>query len=388
MSLARILTPYGKNGAGLDTDVIIYKEILEKAGFSVVVQLAANTWMLHQEPIVTVNLFLEDINSAWLVKGRYNIFMINQEIYHDCSMYGHLDCIIVKTRYAQRLMEDFKRKNHYSFYILYTKHTSKDIYLPNIEKDYQQVIHAPGKSPYKNTLHVLNAWAEHPEWPLLHVVARPDKLPYIMNFQNHPNIRIHSKRLSNQELGELQSKCGLHICTSISEGWGHYLNEARSSGGVVMSTDAAPMNELVTVETGILVPTSSHTTKQFVIGPIEFNYIDTASIEKGMSHYKSLSWMEKIQMGQASRAAYEEDTRFFQVTLLHYFQSINPQTTGIYLTARDTPISQRWGQFELSAKKCTKFVNFKYCISNISIAFIVVIVSTILYLVFHKKKRN
>jgi hypothetical protein len=44
---------------------------------------------------------------------------------------------------------------------------------------------------------------------------------------------------------QLQAGSGVHICISEREGFGHYINEARAAGALVVSTDHTPMSELV-----------------------------------------------------------------------------------------------------------------------------------------------
>jgi hypothetical protein len=68
------------------------------------------------------------------------------------------------------------------------------------------------------------------------------------------NIDLRVGYLTDGELRALQIESAFHICMSRAEGWGHYLVEALSVGAVTVSVDAAPMNELVTAERGVLVP--------------------------------------------------------------------------------------------------------------------------------------
>ena len=52
----------------------------------------------------------------------------------------------------------------------------------------------------------------------------------------------------------LQSVAGVHMCPSLIEGWGQYIDEGRRSQSVVLTLDAPPMNELIKDGTsGILV---------------------------------------------------------------------------------------------------------------------------------------
>lgn len=44
----------------------------------------------------------------------------------------------------------------------------------------------------------------------------------------------------------VQAEHPIHVCASEREGFGHYINEARAAGALVVSTDHPPMNELIT----------------------------------------------------------------------------------------------------------------------------------------------
>ena len=52
----------------------------------------------------------------------------------------------------------------------------------------------------------------------------------------------------------------MHVCCSDAEGFGHYINEGRAHGALVrtVTTDAAPMNELVDESCGLLVAPSEY----------------------------------------------------------------------------------------------------------------------------------
>jgi hypothetical protein len=49
---------------------------------------------------------------------------------------------------------------------------------------------------------------------------------------------------SFDQIRSLQSRLPLHMCVSEREGYGHYLNEARAAGALVVTTAHAPMDEL------------------------------------------------------------------------------------------------------------------------------------------------
>lgn len=56
-----------------------------------------------------------------------------------------------------------------------------------------------------------------------------------------------------EDVRRLQNSHGIHVCVSEREGFGHYINEARAVGALVVTTNHPPMNELITEETGVLV---------------------------------------------------------------------------------------------------------------------------------------
>ena len=60
------------------------------------------------------------------------------------------------------------------------------------------------------------------------------------------NVTIVRQKMPLPELRRLMATTGIHVCPSACEGFGHSINEARSLGAVVVTTDAPPMNELVT----------------------------------------------------------------------------------------------------------------------------------------------
>ena len=60
------------------------------------------------------------------------------------------------------------------------------------------------------------------------------------------NITIFNK-LPTDEYQQLVNKAGIVLCCSMTEGFGHYISESKYYGNVILTTDAAPMNELITL---------------------------------------------------------------------------------------------------------------------------------------------
>ena len=85
--------------------------------------------------------------------------------------------------------------------ILYTGFTSMDKFNPEIKKNYRKIIHIVGKSPHKGTLHVIDAWLKHKEWPLLTIICNNiylvlDNINKILKGKEYDNIKLITSFIS------------------------------------------------------------------------------------------------------------------------------------------------------------------------------------------------
>jgi glycosyltransferase involved in cell wall biosynthesis len=71
------------------------------------------------------------------------------------------------------------------------------------------------------------------------------------------NVVIYKKHIDSFAYHKLQVSIGIHLCPSMIEGFGHYINEARALGRLAVTTDLAPMNELVDDQSGFVIPAST-----------------------------------------------------------------------------------------------------------------------------------
>jgi len=95
------------------------------------------------------------------------------------------------------------------------------------------------------------AWRRHPEWPRLTVVQNPREAKPIEAAVANIDHRVDY--IDDAELRRLQNANWYHLCLSETEGFGHYLVEAMSVAAIAITTDAAPMNELIQPDRGVLV---------------------------------------------------------------------------------------------------------------------------------------
>jgi len=255
----------------------------------------------------TLNLHLEDINHRFLPLAARNVLIPNQEYFRERS-HPHLramDCVLAKTRLAE---QTFTEKAPATRYIGWRGTDRRD---PTVRDTDAIALHIAGRSQLKGTDAVLDVWARHPEWPPLVVVRqrlgydgqllpwRPRTVP--------ANVRLIDERIDDAELRALQNAIRIHVMPSEAEGFGHVLAEAMSVSALVITTDAAPMNELITPARGLLVDVAQSE-------PMNFGHraqVCTTDLERKIQIALTLSVSERDARGQAARRWFDDNERTF-----------------------------------------------------------------------------
>lgn len=221
------------NGAGKEIDVEILKEELEKLGHSVnCFEFLTDTTISSAD----INLFLAKFDLNLFSTAKLNWLLVNPDFcYGTLEELKQFDLILCKTKEAFRI---FKPINE----VYYLGFTSRDCYLPSIPKNFSRYLHLAGKSPLKGTEEVIETWKRHPEFSELICVKRTENDTIIFP----SNIQLISHRISSDSLLQFQNGCGIHVCPSKTEGFGHSLVEGMSTGAVVVTINAPPMNEFIT----------------------------------------------------------------------------------------------------------------------------------------------
>jgi len=172
--------------------------------------------------------------------------MPNQERFPKRQLWrlGFVDTVLCKSNQAREIFSNYHKNT------VYTGFTSPDHFDATVERDFNSAFHLAGKSTFKGTDVLLRAWEKHPEWPRLTVVAHENSRWLTDGARN---VSLIKQTLPETELVRLQNHCGMHICPSYAEGWGHYIAEGASCGAMILTTDAPPMNEIITEERGCLI---------------------------------------------------------------------------------------------------------------------------------------
>ncbi len=108
------------------------------------------------------------------------------------------------------------------------------------------------------------------------------------------------------------NRAGVHLCPSETEGFGHYISEALSTEGIVITTHAPPMNELVDEDFGFLAEFSGRSPA----GYGERFTVDAESLEMAISLVLSLTADEKETMGERARDAFLANKLQFEADFL------------------------------------------------------------------------
>lgn len=237
-----------------------------------------------------LNIHFEHVWPLHLSLARRNIALPNPEWFdaRDELYLGHIDRVWAKTRHAEQL---FRERGCAVQWIGFA---SEDATMPG-EPRQRAFFHLAGGSRTKGTVELLALWLRHPEWPRLTVVCHGG-LPEPA--AQAANLRVIAEYLDQGALRALQNAHAFHLCPSQTEGYGHYLCEAMSVGAVTVTTDAAPMNELVGADRGLLAAATA-TGRQ---GLATLYRCDPAAMEHAVEACLHMDDAQLASIGQHARA--------------------------------------------------------------------------------------
>jgi glycosyltransferase involved in cell wall biosynthesis len=288
----RLLTWF--NGSGLSRDAQVVGDLLRGRGHRVVER---NFFDPPQAEHADLNLFLERARAHHFPTARRNALIPNPEWHDDALADVKWDLVLCKTRYARELFAAAGQKTCFIGF------TSEDCHDSAVAKDYSRWLHTAGTSVQKGTGTIIDAWAGHPEYPHLTITTYAHRLKRPL-----ANLTIHNTRLPDEEVRRLRNVCGVHLCPSETEGWGHYLVEGMAAQALVVTTDAAPMNEHVQPGRGVLCGYGRTTPQRLAI-----NYhITEETLTAAVGQVLHLPDSEKARRGESARRYYEEATCYFR----------------------------------------------------------------------------
>lgn len=303
-----------KNQVGLQADVSIVTELLEKDGHSV----SFHDFWQPPPRRFQVNLFIELLSYDWIKAGEKNLILPNPECFPE-FLWRHLErteTILCKTKssYLYSFQEWPGRK--------FVGFTSHDLYDAAIEKDYTSCLHIMGKSRMKGTEILLKAWEQYPNLPPLTIVS---SLPDFYPAKGLPKgVEWIDRYLSAEELKKLMNTKGIHLCPSVAEGWGHYIHEGMSTKALVLTTQGPPMDEFVDESCGALIGLRKHDPCAFINRGIAC-FVSPKAIADTVLKVVGKTLPEKAIMGQRARERYLRNHQEFLQRFSEVFQSISQE---------------------------------------------------------------
>jgi glycosyltransferase involved in cell wall biosynthesis len=218
------------------------------AGLTAWVNATQVRWGQRNKPIVDLQIHLETPAVDWLAASTVNWLIPNQEWVkpqHLC-FFGHLDAVLCKSLTALTIFQQHHANARYLGFSnpAVTTVTSVDA----TRERFRRFLHVAGSNRKKGAQAIVAAWRRHPEWPELQLVV--DDINMVAPLP--ANVRVWQD-IDVEQLSALRRRAGIVLAPSEVEGFGHILLEGMLHAGFVMTTDAAPMNELVTRDRGMLL---------------------------------------------------------------------------------------------------------------------------------------
>ncbi|TMW55314.1 hypothetical protein Poli38472_013205 [Pythium oligandrum] len=229
--------------------------------------------MCPDTPVLFMNHFWDGVRDdpKWPVT-KLTYLMPNIEMYElEASHIRRSDVVICKTMVCYTHLQKWLEQegNPTNTQVIYSRHTSSnlasyarvrlgdDAITPK-NFTHPKFVHIAGSSIFKATGFVLSCWLSRRDFPPIDIYIDEDfynrefKERFGKRINARRNINLHAGRVDSVALGKIVAEASVFMCPSIQEGYGHYLNQARAAGGLVVTPNVAPMNELITPKSGVL----------------------------------------------------------------------------------------------------------------------------------------
>ena len=269
-----------------------------------------------QCPQAEVNIFVEVFNPSLLAYAGTNIWIPNPEwTYKTWEPYAKMvDEIWVKTHEAEKLFAQWVEPER----IRYVGWTSIDKVHPE-KKNYWKAIVPAGKNIWRNPRPIIQTYMAikrgdpslYSALPELNIVYDPQAidLPPIPD-EFAAKIKLRGT-LSEKDYDELLHECGLCICLSAAEGFGHAVNEAMSAGCMLLLNPIDAFRELA--EEVLWVSMQKSTPNPNCLGTLED--VDLESVRDALAVYASSQFQWKQTKSKLVRSEYEARHAKFVATM-------------------------------------------------------------------------
>jgi hypothetical protein len=231
---------------------------------------------------------------------------------------GAIDTVLLKTRFSGTVFSKLAGAKQVKNGSIFTGWTSRDVGVPtDSERSWTKCVHVTGKSLQKNGNAIVALWMRSADLPQMSIVSAIDApIDLSMPLRAAGNLQILF-RPTEATLRSLQREAGIHVCPSLAEGFGHTLNEARSSAAVLVTTAGPPMDEMAEDgSSGILVPVRAENQEPFHRSTAY--RVTESDLEQSIRRVLSMSDEERRQMGLRARQLYEEGRERFHSSIRRF----------------------------------------------------------------------
>ena len=228
---------------GLMQDVNLLRAAL--AAFIPDVKVIKVPHMLPECPEAELNIFLEVINPSLFAFARKNVWIPNPEwTYKTWIPYlKMIDEVWAKTQESYDIFRGMGVKT------IFTGWSSLDKRWDISEKkNYHKAIVPVGRNIYRYPKAILQAYdrirqrdpVTYKKLPELHIVYDPKTMQIYVPPEIADKVVQHSEVMSESEYNSLMKECGLCVCLSLTEGFGHVVNESMSAGCNLLLSPISP----------------------------------------------------------------------------------------------------------------------------------------------------
>jgi hypothetical protein len=297
-------------GTGIFHDMTLARFILYKH-YRRQIQINTISYINFDAPPAHINVFFENVNYGLLPFAKKNILIPNQEWYYRSWLpyIPSFDEIWVKTRYAERIFGEIPGHPP----VKYIGWCSRERNLLG-SRNRRACLLLAGRSINKNAQLVADEW--RPEYPPLTISINTKENKEFVD-PKKANVRVITGDLTDGQVDNLLSNNGIHICLSRIEGFGHSIVEAKMAGAVVVTTGAAPMNEL---SSRFLVDIRNKFEYEEKLG--EYYSINTAHMHEVLAGVFAMSNRDLDAIGRKEREEYDAMRQQFSATLIREFERI------------------------------------------------------------------
>ena len=228
-----------RNQTGLAQDVDILQGVWTLADESIKYRRVNYNQPQCEE--AEINVFFEVLNPSLFTYAAKNVWIPNAEwAYRSWSTYlANIDEVWCKT---QEAVEVFSKLHANVKFIGWTS-IAKGI--PEM-KNFHKAVVITGKNIFRHPQIIVDAYASMDGTsglPELHVVYDGTRMKLDVPESLKNIVHAYPETLREKQYTELVQECGLAICASGSEGFGHAVNEAASTGSILLLNEIPPFKE-------------------------------------------------------------------------------------------------------------------------------------------------